>query len=145
MQVSLENAVKQHFVNHQEQLKEARDRAEAVNTKEMNLGDGQVAKILAATGYESTEDIIKNAVVVKKLKRAALIQVRDLLYYYNRWGVGTCLVPSIMPIGAFNAAWGPAIPMRIESTLLKRLGVTKRYADRGDYLHDYSECVVRKI
>ena len=134
------------YVNkHKERLAAARDRADAVNTRDTTLGDGERMKLMAATEAQSIEEIIKSAVVVKRLKRAALIQVRDLLYYCNQWGVMICAVPAWFELGQLNYVWGPSISFAGGPEILERLGVTKAYVTGGDYRYDYSACVESSV
>jgi len=74
------------------------------------------------------------------LKRAALIQVHNLLYYCNRYGVMTCTVPAKFVIGQFNGEWGPSISFAGGPQILKRVGATSTYSSGGESLFDYSNC-----
>lgn len=134
------------FINqHFDELIAARDRAEAANTAGTTLGEGERIELLAATGAESIEELIQSAKVVKRLKRAALIQVKNLLYYANKYGVMNCTVPASIVIGPFNGQWGPSIDYSGKNEILKRLGVTYTYAGNGDYLYDYSQCIEAQV
>lgn len=141
MQKTLKQLNSRFLSIHFEELAAARKRADAVDTSQMTLGEGERARLLAATGAESMNEIIQNAVVVKKLKRAALVQIYNLLYYCNRYGVMTCLVPAPFVFGRFNTIEGPSIPFFDDSEILARLGVTRQWLPNGDVLMDYSACV----
>jgi hypothetical protein len=144
MQKTLSN-VKSLFINkHFQQLVEARDRADDVYTSNMTLGEGMRAEILAATGAASIDELIDQAVVIKRLKRSALIQVHNLLYYANQWGVMMCSVPAKCPIGRFNCVHGPGITFAGGPEILQKLGVT-RIGVGMICLHDYSKCVETKV
>jgi hypothetical protein len=128
------------FINrHFDELIAARERAVAVDTGAY-LGNAMHIRLLAATGAESIESLIQSAKVVKRLKRAALIQVGNLLYYANRWGVMWCHVPSTIPIGIFNCEDGPGLCWDTKRAILDRLKVTSTYAGKGEDLFDYSNC-----
>lgn len=140
MQKTLRDIQTQFIHSHYEELVAARDRADAVDTAEMTLGEGERVKILAATGADAIEELIQGAKVVKRLKRAALIQVHNLLYYCNRYGVMICTVPASVTLGRFNAQWGPCIQFAGGPQILDRLGVEATYSGNGDKLFDYSGC-----
>lgn len=140
MQKSLKH-IESLFINtHFDELVAARDRAKSADTSDTTLGEGERIQILAATGAKSIDELIQGAQVVKRLKRAALIQVHNLLYYCNRYGVMICTVPASYTIGPFNGEWGPSITFAGGSQILERLGVTSTYAGGGDHLFDYSKC-----
>ena len=141
MQKSLKK-IEAIFINsYAGELVAARDRADNAEISGTTLGEGQRIKLLAATRAESIEELVKGARVVKKLKRAALIQVHNLLYYCNRYGVMMCTVPANFVIGPFNGVMGPSICFAGGPKILERLGATSVYAHGGEYLFDYSACV----
>lgn len=140
MQKALAKIQSTFIAHHFEELVAARDRAKNVDIRTMTLGDGERAQIFAATGAKSIEELINGAKVVKRLKRSALIQVHNLLYYANRYGVMICTVPAKFVIGEFNGEWGPSIQFAGGPEILRRLGAATTYAGRGDSLYDYSAC-----
>ncbi len=144
MQKTLSNVKSLFISKHFQQLVEARDRADDVYTSNMTLGEGLRAKMLAATGATSIEEVISSAVVVKRLKRAALIQIHNLLFYANQWGVMMCTVPAKYPIGHFNMVEGPSLTSTDSSKILRNLGVihseTRLIEGWPEALHDYSKC-----
>lgn len=141
MQKSLK-AIESVFINTSfNELVAARDRADSANIDGTTLGEGERIRILAATGAATIDELILGAKVVKRLKRAALIQVHNLLYYCNRYGVMTCTVPASFVIGQFNGQWGPSICFAGGPEILRRLGVTSAYCAGGDSLYDYSGCI----
>lgn len=144
MQKSLSDVKSLFIKKYWQQLVEARDRAEAVDTSSMRLGEGERAQIIAATGAASIDEIINSAFVVKRLKRAAIIQVHNLLYYANQWGVMMCTVPAKHPIGRFTCVEGPGITFAGGSEILQKLGVT-RVGVGMECRHDYSKCVETKV
>lgn len=144
MQKSLSEVQSLFISKHFQKLAEASERAESVNTSGMTLGEGMRVKLLAATGAASIDELIEQAVVVKRLKRSALIQVHNLLYYANQWGVMICTVPAKCPIGRFNCVHGPGITFAGGPEILHKLGVTKIGVGM-DCLHDYSKCVETKV
>lgn len=140
MQKILRDIQTQFIHNHYEELVAARRRADAVDTADMTLGEGERVKVLAATRAETVDELIQGAKVVKRLKRAALIQVHNLLYYCNRYGVMSCTVPATVTFGRFKAQWGPCIHFAGGHQILDRLGVQATYSGKGDKIFDYSGC-----
>ena len=126
-----------------EMLAAARDRADAVNTHGMTLGEGERARLFAATQLKNTDELIDSAVVVAKTKRRALVLVGGLLYVCNKYGVMICMVPATQAIGSFNGIWGPGITYACGHEILEHLGVTYEY-DRRDNIYDYSACIVHQ-
>lgn len=145
MQKSLEKVLALFINKHFDELIAARDRAKNADTQGTTLGQGRRIEILAATGASSIDELIAGAKVVKRLKRAALIQVHNLLYYSNRYGVMTCTVPASFPIGSFNGEWGPSIRFAGGPQILDRLGVKSTYDCGGDRVFDYSECTETSV
>lgn len=141
MQKQLQKILSLFINKHFEELVAARDRAKQADIAGTTLGEGERIRILAATGAETIEDLILSAKVIKKLKRAALIQVHNLLYYCNRYGVMICTVPASFPIGELNGEWGPDISFAGGPQILEKLGVTSAYTHGGDRLFDYSACI----
>lgn len=141
MQKSLEKIQSLFIQKHFDELVAARDRAKSADTSDTTLGEGERVIIKTATGASSIEELVEEAKVVKRLKRAALVQVHNLLYYCNSYGVMTCTVPARFTIGQFNGEWGPSICFAGGPQILERLGVTSTYAGGGDYLFDYSNCI----
>lgn len=140
MQATLRKIEALFIHKHFDELVAARDRANAVDTAKMRLGEGERAKLLAATGAASIEEVVQGAKVVKRLKRSALIQVHNLLYYCNPYGVMICTVPAEFVIGQFNAVWGPGIDFAGGPQILERLGVTKDWGPGNADLYNYSAC-----
>lgn len=140
MQATLQKIEAQFIHKHFDGLVAARDRANAVDTADMRLGEGERAELLAATGAASIEEIVQGAKVVKRLKRSALIQVHNLLYYCNPYGVMICTVPAEFVIGRFNAVWGPSITFAGGPQILERLGVKREWGPGNDELYNYSAC-----
>lgn len=139
MQKTLAKIQSLFISRHFDELVAARDRADAVDTSGMTLGEGERAEILAATGANSIEELVNGAKVVKRLKRSALIQVHNLLYYANRYGVMICTVPAWYTIGPLNGQWGPCIRFSGGPEILRKLGAKATYTGR-DALYDYSQC-----
>jgi hypothetical protein len=145
MQKSLKT-IESVFINTNfDELVAARERSYSVNIEGTTLGEGERIKILAATGAASIEELILGAKVVKRFKRAALIQVHNLLYYCNRYGVMSCKVPARFVIGQFNGEFGPEICVAGGEEILRRLGVTYIYLAGGEYLYDYSACIEEPV
>ena len=145
MQKSLK-AIESVFINANfDELVAARDRSYSVNIKKTTLGEGERIKILAATGAATIDELIHGAKVVKRLKRAALIQVYNLLYYCNRYGVMRCKVPARFVFGQFNGEVGPDICFAGGDEILRRLGVTYIHLTGGEYLYDYSACIEEPV
>jgi len=128
------------FTANQEELKAAKERADETKTHHLTLGEGQRQKLLAATKATSIQEIIDNAVVIKRMKCAALIKVHNLLYLANRYGVMICKVPSGISIKVLSVVEGPGIRFAGGEEILNRLGATRHY-DGRDYIYDYSQCV----
>lgn len=142
MQKSLERIYNRFYNAHYDELVVASTAADSVDTSEVRLGVGQEMVILAATGLSSVDEILGSAVVIKRIRRGALIQVNNLLYYANKYGVLICYVPSRICIGSFTRRWGPAIPHSIHRCLLDSLNVKVECPSAGgDRLFDYSSCI----
>lgn len=140
MQSTLQKLVTRHLNLFHEKLLAAKERADDVDTASLNLGDSMRAKVAAATEMPSAQEAMASAVVVKKCKRAALIQVGCLLYFSNRFGVLTCLVPSGLSLECLATVWGPGIPPTENDVLLAQVGAKQTGWDRGDRVFDYSGC-----
>lgn len=130
-----------YVATNETMLAAARDRADAVDTSGMTLGEGERARLFAATQLKNTDELIDSAVVVAKTKRRALILVGGLLYVCNKYGVMICTVPANHVIGCFNGIWGPGITYACGHEILERLGVTYEYDGRDD-IYDYSACII---
>ena len=115
-------AIHDKFINENiEELTAARDRADSVCTDGSTLGESVRMQIFAATQTTSLEELMEGAKIIKALKRGALIQVHNLLYYSNRYGVMTCTVPATYVFGNnFNGQWGPCITFAGGAKILER-------------------------
>lgn len=143
MQKTLRAIQRIYIDKHYDELVAARDRADAVDTADRTLGKRSRLEILAATGAASIKEIIDSAKMVKRLKRGALIQVHNLLYYCNRYGVMICIVPAKHVFAQFDFVEGPCIYFDGGPAILERLGVTSvpSVAYKRERLFDYSTCV----
>jgi len=141
MQKVFSQVYSQFLEHNYDELVAARERADAINTVDMTLGDGIRAEILAATGAQSIDELIENAKVIKRIKRGALIQVHGLLYYSNKYGLMQCTVPSAFGFSPLKWVEGPSLMFAGSKEILERLGVKTQRQPDGEYIHDYSECV----
>ena len=133
-----------HLNKFHAELTLAKARADAANTHDTTLGQSNDIHLLAAIQMDSIDDAVNSAIVVKRMKRAALIQIGILLYMANKWGVTICLVPADVPIGQFNAVWGPHLSYRVQDKIFAKLGVEKSWSGK-DYMADYSNCPETKV
>lgn len=122
----------------------ARDRADDVRTGGLTLGESQRAVLLSATSLPTGDSIVNSAKVVAKLKRGALIKIADLMFYCNKWGVMTSLVPAAQEIGGMNLIHGPAVCSDWKEKIYSKLGVTSEHYGNSEYIHDYSGCEIPK-
>lgn len=145
MQAKLKKIHDTYVTLNREALMKAQDRADQVDTRNLNLGEGERKELLAATEYSSIDEAIASAVVVAKMKRGALIKVGCLLYFCNKYGVMICITPAKTPLGGFNAIWGPGIAFAGGPKILERLGVTYQYNfSVKENIFDYSQCEIEK-
>ena len=121
-------------------LLKANQRAEECDIHGTGLGEGLTRKILAATEFNSLDEMFDSAKVVYVSKRAMVVNIGILQYVFGKYGVPICVVPSGYGVDILAYIEGPSmLPFQYQG-FLERLGVVREIYDRGDYVHNYLAC-----
>jgi hypothetical protein len=134
-------AIQAEYVrNNYEALLAAKVRADNCDTTNTTLGEGLRRKVLAATGFETVDEMLDSAEVVYVSKRAMIVNIGILQYVFGKFGVPICVVPSGYGVNVFAYVEGPSLLSWDYKGMLKRLGAVEEFYDRGDYVHNYLGC-----
>ena len=123
-----------------EALLAAKERADNCDTNGTTLGEGVRREVLAATGFESLDEMFNSAKVVYVSKRAMVVNIGILQYVFGKYGVPVCIVPSGYGVDVLSYVEGPTMFSYQYEDFFNRLGVVKETYDRGDYIHNYLGC-----